>query len=734
MNRKTGIIGIALSLVMAFAPLTYAQEEPRFYLMRFNEMFEDTVFKVQLIFVTDEHARAELLKNYYDKVKEREDFWLKVNQEKNAPPGELKQFKSYGELQRFLKDRTNYYYDKVDANTQRLGIATQTAMEAASAEGGGQEFSLTNVQVAGVDEPDIAKTDGTYIYTVTGGKVYISKAYPPEDASILSELLPAENEYIRDIFVNNDKLVVFSQSFGYRIYDKTVLQPAEGRASDSRIAASPTIVDYGTPQSYIKVYDIHDRENPTLAREITASGDYFDARMIGDYVYAVVNMPLYPYTSPSSVPLPVVDGEETPANAIYYFDIPDYSYNYVTVLSLNTQNDAEQHNSKTFLTGYSQDMYVSAGNMYVTYANMMEQQEKTLVHKIALSNGAIEYRNYGTVPGTVLNQFSMDEHNVYFRIATTTNSFSEPSNNVYVLDSSMKLVGKLENMAPGERIFSVRFLGDRAYLVTFVRIDPLFVIDLNDPARPALLGELKVPGVSDYLHPYDENHLIGVGRATEEHDGFVTFSGLKLSLFDVSDVSNPKELSSYEVKDGYSEAINDHKAFLFSREKNLLVLPVSVYSAESFWQGAYAFGLSLDNGFDLKGKITHADDSADYWMQPSIRRSLYIDNVLYTVSDRMIQMHNLGTMEKLNAVAFLQPEPLPEPITVPAPLPSEPIEGGVEKPTQPPAAPRPPENTFCIQVIQPARNPETGECKEFPTPCDVPEDWEPVDSCNGPAM
>ncbi len=188
------------------------------------------------------------------------------------------------------------------------------------------------------------------------------------------------------------------------------------------------------------------------------------------------------------------------------------------------------------------------------------------------------------MPGQVLNQFSMDEYDDHFRIATTTwtytNLTSNPTNNVYVLDMNMSIVGKLEDLAPGEHIYSARFMEKRCYLVTFVMIDPLFVIDLSDPTKPAVLGQLNITGYSNYLHPYDENHIIGVGKETSPSDEgfFAWYQGVKISLFDVSNVSDPIQIANYTIGDRgtNSPVLYDHEAFLFDKEKDLLVIPVLV--------------------------------------------------------------------------------------------------------------------------------------------------------------
>jgi uncharacterized secreted protein with C-terminal beta-propeller domain len=236
----------------------------------------------------------------------------------------------------------------------------------------------------------------------------------------------------------------------------------------------------------------------------------------------------------------------------------------------------------------------------------------------------------------------------------------------------LNVVGELEDLAPGEEIYSARFMGDRFYLVTFRKIDPLFVIDLTEPTNPKILGQLKVTGYSDYLHPYDENHLIGIGKETEaaEEGDFAWYQGVKISLFDVSDVSNPVEVAKFEIGDRGTESpvLHDHKALLFDKSRNLLVIPVLVAEidpndydevpdsayGEFVWQGAYVFNISTD-GLELRDKITHLDDNDDllksgYWFYSdyAVERSLYIDDVLYTISDMKIKMNNLETLAEIN--------------------------------------------------------------------------------------
>jgi uncharacterized secreted protein with C-terminal beta-propeller domain len=295
---------------------------------------------------------------------------------------------------------------------------------------------------------------------------------------------------------------------------------------------------------------------------------------------------------------------------------------------------------------------------------LVMQFEKTIIHKISINNGDIEYQSQGTVPGYINNQFSISEYDNNLRVATTVNGWMmrpyltsiESYNNVFVLDENLKIIGYVENIAIGEQIYSVRFVDEKCYLVTFKQIDPFFVIDLKDPKNPEILGELKIPGYSTYLHPYDQDNMIGIGQ-----EG----NNIKISLFDVEDVSNPKELSTYQIKQeteefywSYSTALYEHKAFLFDKLKNLLIIPIST----DYKEEAYVFNIT-NNDVSLRGIITHENEEideeehepweSDYWRGDytySIKRSLFIENVIYTISDSMIKMNDMQTLNEINSI------------------------------------------------------------------------------------
>ncbi|WP_100182956.1 beta-propeller domain-containing protein [Candidatus Nitrosotenuis aquarius] len=333
----------------------------------------------------------------------------------------------------------------------------------------------------------------------------------------------------------------------------------------------------------------------------------------------------------------------------------------VSDLLQNTYNSMSQsEKSKLF------EKIQSAINDY----ELKIQQEtlKTVIHKIGLNSGELKYLAKGEVPGRLLNQFSMDESENRFRIATTSEFYSNRSylhNNVYVLDENLMRVGALEQIAKDESIYSARFMGDRLYLVTFQRMDPFFVIDLSTDT-PKVLGELKIPGFSQYLHPYDENHVIGIGRDTKENQwGGVQTEGVKLALFDVTDVSKPSAVDVEIIgKQGTdSEVLNDHKAMLFDKQKGILSIPISNYNYNiepyykdgryvepTTWRGFYVYDVK-DSGFDLKGTIMHSNGTGyEYYGYGS--RSFYIDDTLYTVSSNLMKMNAISDLHEVNQIKF----------------------------------------------------------------------------------
>jgi len=587
---------------------------------------------------------------------------------------EFNTFNSIQEIKDFLKE------NKVESG--RYGEGLDFATKAATTSGaapeasGAQDYSETNIQVAGVDEADIIKNDGKYIYVVSGNKVVIVDAYPAGDMEILSEINLSDS--VGEIFINEDKLIVFTRESSPVLY------------KEARCAGKCPMND--EILTNVHIYDISDREDPLLEHEILVSGNYVNSRMIDDFVYVITNQ--YIYEEPI-LPVVIEDGSADiiEADEISYVPIKDYSFQYTIILAVDIDNG--ETSEETMLTGATQNIYVSKDNIYTSYTKYqawytdLVEPEKTIINKISINNHNIKHVGTGEVPGHILNQFSMDEYNRNFRIATTLGEVwgtLKSQNNVYVLDENMQVTGKLEGLAPGEKIYSVRFMGDRGYVVTFKKIDPLFVIDLSNPEKPDVLGKLKIPGYSDYLHPYDENHIIGIGKETVEAEDalieqrqldFAWYQGVKIAIFDVSDVENPIELHKVVIGDRGtdSEALSNHKAFLFDKEKELLVIPITLAEiqgeksydnqyGEYTFQGAYVYNINLEDGFDLKGRITHYEDDevfkkSGYYFygNRNVQRSLYMDDFLYTFSTELIKANDLNDLNEINSVDLPYEQP-----------------------------------------------------------------------------
>jgi inhibitor of cysteine peptidase len=663
--------------------------------------------------------------------------------------GDIKKFSSTDEIREYLKNSTalagaeDYAYTNGWATTDRA-IMPVPAPQVATAESsmakgvtslftGSADHSSTNVQVAGVDEPDFVKNDGRYIYVITGQTLAIVDASPATSASVVSKTDIGDTP--KELFIDGNRLVLFVTG----TEESDTSSSANGAVSGVQMREMPYYYRNSLPVTHAVFYDISDRAHPKVLKDYTIDGDYIDARLIGSTMYLVTREQVYTYDMDRITVPSVREGTKTVmAPDVYYFDNPERQYAFTTVSSFDTQGALEKE-AKTYLVGSGDLLYVSENAMYITYQkyhnvyrrmqpeplidvailsgsgasssgastpvfsedfNKMSETDKmaviadmknteqekirkkeidqttTAIHKIAISNGAITYMARGDVPGILESQFSMDEHNNNLRVATTSSVYTTRGqyeyNNVFVLDSGMKTIGSLTHIAEQEKIYSTRFIGDRLYMVTFKRIDPFFVIDLSSPTEPKILGKLKIPGYSDYLHPYDATHIIGIGKETGTNDwGGVSTKGLKLALFDVSHVEHPTQIDKVEIGDSGTDsaALSDHKAFLFDKTKNLLVIPARVvktgagvydkvgFSHQNIWYGAYVFGVTPETGFTLRGTVQHGtDNSSYYWYgssQNEVKRSLYIGDTLYTLSSAKILANPLDQINKTVATINL---------------------------------------------------------------------------------
>jgi len=641
---------------------------------------------------------------------------------------ELESFSSESEMQQFANDYasgSNYYGGGMRMMEMDMAVGavaeSSGAMKSAPMMDGGNDFSQTNNQHKNVDEADIIKTDGKYIYTVTDNTLFIIDAYPGDDAEVVAEI--DFDDRPQGIFIQDNVLAVFGSYYQHDALEDMEISPRLG-------------------MTYINFYDISNPKNPDLEDDFIITGNYDDGRLLDGSLYLMTRSHMQGRVSP--VPFYIENNQvrDLPVSDVYFrpypYDWPVFYRSYSfdmrmhneiqDFVSVATEGSAEVYVSKNAiyfgtpktineyeirqkimvdlldseLTSADRrlvDKIMDVDNdilsyrekqqkvmqIYQYYTEYMTSDEReeleeeieaelkeemegykhltyTIVDKIEMDDGELHIEATGEIPGRVNNQFSFDEHDNFLRVATTIprrwSSFEketvESSNAVYVLDSDLDIIGELEGLAESESIFSTRFMGDRLYMVTFRQVDPFFVIDLSNPTNPKELGELKIPGFSRYLHPYDENTIIGIGKdATDEGRQL----GLKISLFDVSDVQNPEEVANYVTDSKYSNsnALYEHKAFLFSKEKNLLVIPVNNYNYrddDESYNGAFVFDIDKDD-IELRGLIDHSEGSSNRYYQPLVERSLYIEDLLYTKSPNLLRVNDL---DDLSSVAKLKLE------------------------------------------------------------------------------
>ncbi|MFT4413045.1 beta-propeller domain-containing protein [Fredinandcohnia humi] len=565
----------------------------------------------------------------------------------------------------------------------RFGFGAVTedkAMEEASngeaAGDGGQSHSDTNVQVQGVDEADLIKTDGNYIYQIVDGKLNITKAIPAGEMK-LAKTIQFENTFSpSQMFLYEHQLVVIGHSYKYF--------PSDTNTGNRKMIYPPRYLD----SSMAIVYDIKNPNQPEEIRKVEIEGHHVTSRRINNFVYLVTNH--YPdywimeQENSSNVDLrprfsDSASGKE--GSYITYDEIhymPDSKETNFTIIAAFNLDEPKEEVAITSYLGSGDQIYMSKENLYVAVTNYhaipyeegSSYSPDTSLYKFSVKGKQVSFHSTTDVPGTVLNQFSMDEYKDNFRIATTKgNTWDDrqpSSNNLYIFDENLKQIGTLSDLARGERIYSARFMQDRIYIVTFKQVDPLFVIDASNPTKPTILGELKIPGFSDYLHPYDENHLLGFGHDTKVVSGknpneepLVYTDGVKISLFDIRDVKNPKEKFK-EIIGGrgtYSPLNYDHKALLFDKEKGIFAFPIAVYQnvegkefEQKFeFQGAYVYDIQLE-GITLKTKISHDSGQYQTW-EGEIQRIITIGDVLYAISPTKITAHKIDTYEQVGEVS-----------------------------------------------------------------------------------
>lgn len=545
--------------------------------------------------------------------------------------------------------------------------------------------SDTNTQVDGVDEADFVENDGQYLYVAHNGGLKIVRA---DDLSVVSQS-PVTGNVVGE-YLSGDRLTVISQTNSG--WYGPVVKMAYGPWGPWK------------PQTTITVYDVADRTAPTVVDQTVLDGDYQSSRAVDGVVYLTlqrsVNPPAPTYTDTPVEYLnsPVAEGDPADAKIRYDPSAPIAYRTYetwdhyvarvggdivslslphayrvdadgtttdlglvagaedvvrpqtgdqrslVTVVSVDSANPGVADSAAIMVSGWASAVYMNKGALYVATA----QDSDTRIDRFAVAGTDVGWTSTGAVAGTLINQFAMDEQDGYLRVGTHDNTAND--NGIHVLDTSgaaLTQVGALTGLAPGEQLYAVRFVGDTAYLVTFVRTDPLIAVDLSDPADPVLLGELVVPGFSNYLHPVGDGLLLGIGQ---EREAGTSNTHLDATLFDVTDGANLMQIDREYLDSGYqwswSEGQFDHHALLYSPQDGVLVVPVSASGYDS--QSGYRYDQYLTvlrvtpTGLEMIGEI-HPREAA--------LRTVRIGDVLYAVGDTSVTAYRLSDLSEIGAAA-----------------------------------------------------------------------------------
>lgn len=474
---------------------------------------------------------------------------------------------------------------------------------------GGKDYSTTNLQMEGVDESDIAKIDGSYIYTVEDKYIVITDIRDGKLKEV-TRFLPKDcgaSDRVMEIYADGDQLILVVQCY------ETSLE------EDSAFCYKMN----GKSTTQIQVYSIVDRKNPEFEGRLIQDGYYNTSRKIGDVVYLftqynmtsdVVGYVEKEYTSV----IPKVNGEKVAASEIY---LPESSgESGILVSSLDVNKPDKVLDSKLVISGYAQT-YISKDALYL-YEEDYDGAMITNIAKFALDEGRISGVAAAAVSGYVRDTFAINASDGYLRVLTTDYSTEDEVNALYILDENMKLTGQLTGIAPGEEIYAARFMGNTGYFVTYRNTDPLFTVDLSDPAKPEIIGELKVTGFSEYLHFWDDTHLLGIGYESDENTGNI--ENIKLSMFNIENPGEVTEEAKLVLKDvDYSEALYDYKSVIISKDKNLIGLVCEDYSGSRTKQTYQIY--SYENGTFKKQAEIPGINGANY----ENVRGMYSGNVFY---------------------------------------------------------------------------------------------------------
>lgn len=554
--------------------------------------------------------------------------------------------------------------------------------------------SGTNNQVASVDEADIVKTDGRYVYLASNGALRIIEALEPHMVSVTR----LGGGTARELFVEGDRAVVYT-SIGK-------VRPACTYGYDCAFGG-----DGSTTK--VMVFDIANRAEPKLVRELSLSGSLMAARRIGNAVHTVVadndaeggaayetwpadfqmcgtmepvvrakfaklkveneqkiraKVSVFPTLAEKGVAKPLCNGllhtsirDGRAFTTVVSFDLTDDKAGATTATMQSRPGAVFASGNALYLSVVHQKQN-ARNHWYSSYSSVDEASE---IHKFKIGSNPRDTRYIGSgiVPGHVLNQFAMDEWYGYLRVATTKGRVPDPKveSVLSILaeskDGNLVRVGAIDKIAPGEDIRAVRFDDERGYVVTFKKTDPLFVMDLEQPSQPKILGELAIPGFSTYIHRIDPEHLLSIGFDANDHGGFAYFDGVILQLFDVKNPTDPKLIHKEKIgtRGSSSEAATNHLAFNYFADQGLLAVPMTVCEGGSdgvngntlAFSGLYVYDVDVERGFRRLGGVDHGTKGAScrtWWSNASsaVKRSVFLDDLVYSIAGDRVKVQRMS--------------------------------------------------------------------------------------------
>ncbi|UCH80409.1 MAG: beta-propeller domain-containing protein [Nitrospiraceae bacterium] len=618
------------------------------------------------------------------------------NNNKDTGQGTMTVFTNEDELEAFLKEQiasavVEYSFDTTEAETDTTGGSGNNSQGQGNSDGS-QRYSDTNVQESGVDESDKIKTDGNYLYLAQEQAVKIIKLDTNEGMSVAGSIAAREN--IESLHLYGSILVALYLPADDND-DFWCGDASAGGTVESLPSISVTMPCWiGRSRTGVLVINVKDPLKPERIKDLIFDGELVSSRLINGLLHIISRFrptlpPLEYYYDRAQdeksdvvrrnldalkdVPLhdlvpsfELFDKDGKPFDSGLLVSAEDFmkpgdpqGSMVVSITTLDLNSPEVDHES----TGAVLDaihVYASTSSLYLASEiwnyNVADEDivsaVQTAIHKFNLTGKSISFSGSGLVPGSILNQFSFGEYKDILRVATSSWNWNTDSggerNNVYCLkedENKLAIIGRLENLAPGEHLYAARFIGDKGYLVTFEKVDPLFTLDLSDPSDPELMGELKVPGYSDYIHPLGDNHLLTIGKDAIPYESWSYYQGLQLTIFDVTDFKNPVLLHKEPVGDRgtESEALHNHKAFTYWSEKNLLAIPIDLYEhqlkPQTPWErgihvfsGLYVYRVKSDDGFSFLGRISTSNSTLQYDRFYSWSRGLFLEDRVYAIT------------------------------------------------------------------------------------------------------